>query len=84
MTSTRMRPGQDPNDYLYHMDSCRDRFSACDTPEGPMDRPYEDIILQVLPSECGRIRQTHLKRRDFGLADIRRMMVVIHADNVSY
>ena len=38
MTSTRMRPGQYPDDYLYHMDSCQDRLIACDPPEGPTDR----------------------------------------------
>ena len=83
ITSTRMRPGQSPNDYLYHTDSCRDRHNACDPPEGPRDRQCEDIILQALPSEYDRIRQTFLERRDFGLADIRRMMGAIYADNLS-
>ena len=77
MTRTRMRPGQDPDDYLYYMDSCRDRLNACDPSEGPTDRQYKDIIFQALSSEYGRIRQTHLKRRDFVLADIRRMMAAI-------
>ena len=75
MTSTWMSPGQDPEDYLYHMDSCRDRLNACDAPEGPTERQYEDTILQDLPSEYDRIRQSPLERRDFGLADIRHMMV---------
>ena len=83
MTSTRMRPGQDPDGYLYHMDSCRDRLNACDPPEDPTDRQYEDIVLQVLSSEYDRIRRTRLERRDFGLADIRRMMAAIYADNLS-
>ena len=54
MTSTQMRPGQDLDDYLYHMDSCRDRLNACDPPEDPTDRQHEDIILQALPSEYDR------------------------------
>ena len=83
MTSTRMRPGQDLDNYLYHMDSCRDRLNACDPPEGPTDRQYEDIILQALPLEYDRIRQTHLERREFGLVDIRRMMAAIYANNLS-
>ena len=83
MPSTRMRPGQDPDDYMYHMDSCGDRLNACNSPDGPKDRQYEDTITQVLPSEYDRIRQTHLERRDFGLADIRRMMAAIYADNLS-
>ena len=81
MTSTRMRPGQDPNDYLYHMDSRRDRLNACDPPEGPTDRQCEDIILEALPLEYGRIRQTHLERRNFDIASIRRMMAAFYADN---
>ena len=83
MTSTRTRPGQDPDDYLYHTDSCRDRLNACNPPEDPMDRQYEDIILQALLSEYDRIHQTHLERRYFGLADIRRMRAAIDADNLS-
>ena len=83
MTSSRMCPDQDPDDYLYHIDSCRHRFNACDPPEGPTDRQYEDIILQALPSECDGIRQTYLERRDYGLANIRRMMVVMYAENLS-
>ena len=83
MTSMRMRPGQHPDEYLYHKDSCQDRLNACNPPEGPTDRQYEDIILHALPSEYDRIRRTHLERRKFGLADIRRMIAVIYVDNLS-
>ena len=83
MASTRMRHGQDPDDYLYPMDSCRDSLNARDPPEGPTDRQYENITLQAPPSKYDRIRQTHLERRDFGLADIHRMMVAMYADNLS-
>ena len=82
LTSTRMHPDQDPDDYLYHMDSCRDRLNACDPPEDPTDRHYEDIILQAPPSEYDCIRQTYLERRDLGLARIHRMMAAIYADNL--
>ena len=70
MTTTRMRPGQDPDAYLYHIDSYWDRLNAGDSPEDPTYRHYEDTILQALPSEYDGIRQTHFERRDFGLADI--------------
>ena len=83
MTSTRMCPGQNPNDYLYYMDSCRDRFNACDPPDDPTGRQYEDTTLQALPSEYDHICQIYLERRDFGLADIRRMMVAVYAENLS-
>ena len=79
-----MRPDQEPDDDLYHMDSFRDRLNACDPPEGPTDWQYEDITLQALPSEYDRIRQTHPERRDFGLADIPRMMAAIYVDNLSH
>ena len=83
MNNTPMRSGQDPDDYLYIMDSCRDRLNACDPLEGSTDRQYEDIILQALPPEDKAIRQAHLEREDFGLADIRRMMSDIYADNLA-
>ena len=51
--------------------------------EDPKDRQYEDFILQAFPSEYGRIRETHLERRNVGLADIRHMMTAIYADNLS-
>ena len=65
------------------MDSCRDRLNACDPPEGPTDRQYEDIILQALPPEYKAIDQAHLERGDFRLGDIRRMMAAIYADNLA-
>ena len=37
MNNTRMRSDQDPDEYRYIMDSCRDRLNACDPPEGPTD-----------------------------------------------
>ena len=77
VTSTRMHPIQDPDDISYHLDSCRDRFNACNPPEGPTDRQYEDIVLQALASEHDRIRQTYLNGGDFDLADIRRIMAAV-------
>ena len=49
----------------------------------PPDRQYKDIILQAPPSEYDRVRQAHLERRGFGLANICRMMATIYADNLS-
>ena len=62
MTRTRMRPGQDADDHVYHMDSCRDRLQPFDSPEAPMYRQYEDIILQVFSSEYDRIRHIPISR----------------------
>ena len=52
-----MRSDQGRDEYLYIMDSCRGRLNACDSPEGPTDRRYEDILLQALPPECKAIQQ---------------------------
>ena len=84
MNNAPMRSGQDPFEHLYIMDSCRDHLNACDPPEGPTDRQYEDILLQSLPPECKAIRQAHLERGDFGLAGIRRVMATIYADNLAH
>ena len=62
MNDTRMRSDQDPDEYLYIMDSCRDRLNACDPPEGPADRQFKDISLQALPPEYKSKRQAHLER----------------------
>ena len=78
-----MRLDQDPDEYSYIMDSCRDRLNASDPPEGPTGPQYEDILLQALPPECKAIRQAQLERGDFGLADIRRMIAAIYADNMA-
>ena len=77
MNNMSMRSGQDLDEYLYIMDSCRDCLNPCDPPEDPKDRQHEDIILQALPPEYKAIRQAHLERGDFGLANIRRMMAAI-------
>ena len=65
------------------MDSCRDRLNACDPPEGPTYQQYDGIVLQALPPEFKLCRQAHLERGNFGLADIRRMMAPIYADNLA-
>ena len=83
MNHTKMTPGQDPDEFLYIMDSRRDRLNTSTPPEGPTDRQYEDILLQALSPDYESIRRAHLERRDFGLADIRRMMAAIYADNLS-
>ena len=83
MNHTKMTPGQDPDEFLYIMDSRRDRLNTSTRPEGPTDRQYEDILLQALSPDYESIRRAHLERRDFGLADIRRIMAAIYADNLS-
>lgn len=60
MHNTRTRPEQGFDEYICTIDNCRDRLNACDTPEGPICRQYEDLFLQALPSEFKAIRQSHI------------------------
>ena len=83
MKTVKMRSDEDPDDFLYTKDRCRDGLNSVIPKEGPSDRRYEDIILQCLPPEYDRIHQTHFKREDYSLADIRRMMSKIYADNLA-
>ena len=83
LETARMRPDEDPDDFLYKKDRCRDRLNSVTPKEGPSDRWYEDIVFRCLPPEYDRIRQTHLEREDCNLADIRRMMSKIYADKIA-
>ena len=84
MSSAQMSPGQDPDGFLYELDTRRERFNACDSPEGPTDRQFEDIILQALPPEYEHISTSHLEKSDFGIADICRIMSAIYAANLAH
>ena len=83
METVKIRSDEDPDDFLYKKDRCRDRLNSVTPKEGPSDRRHEDIILQCLPPEYDRIRQTHFETEDCSLADIRRMMSKIYADNLA-
>ena len=79
METVKVRPDEDPDDFLCK----KDRLNSVTPKEGPSDRQYEDIILQCLPPEYDRIRQTRFEREDFNLADIRQNMLEIYADNLA-
>ena len=83
LETVKIRSDEDLNYFLYKKDRCHDRLNSVTPKEGPSDRRYEDIILQCLPPEYDRIRQTHFEREDCSLADIRRMMSKIYADNLA-
>ena len=83
LETVKIRPDEDPDDFLYKKDRCRDRLNSVTPKEGPSDCQYEDIILQCLPPEYDRIRQAHFEREDCNLEDIRRMMSKIYADNLA-
>ena len=46
--TNNMTPGQNPDEFIYIMDSCRDRLNTSKPPESPTNRQYEDIVLQAL------------------------------------
>ena len=69
---------EDLDDFLYKKDRCRDRLNSVTPKKGPSDRRYEDIILQCLPPEHDRIRQTHFEREDCNLENIWRLMSKIY------
>ena len=51
-----MRSDEDPDDFLYKKDRCRDRLNSVTLKEGPSDRPYEGTILQCFPPKYDRTR----------------------------
>ena len=79
--NAKMKSGDDPDDFLYTMDGYRERLKDMGQPLP--DERYEDIILQVLPAEYERVRTASYERRDFHLADIRRMMSALYIDCLS-
>ena len=79
--STKMKPGDDPDNFLYTMDGFRERLEDMGQPVP--DERYEDIILQALPAEYERVHTASYERRDFHLADIRRMMSALYIDYLS-
>ena len=83
METVKMRSDEDPDDFLYKKDRCRDRLNSFTPKEDPSDHQYGDIILQCLPPKCDRIHRTHFEREGCNLADIRRMVFKIYANNLA-
>ena len=81
MNSARLNPDQDPDEFLYELDSRRERLNTCDPPERLMDRQFEDVVLQAFPPEYECIRTSHLEKTDSGIADIRPMMCAMYTIN---
>ena len=56
LVTMRMDPDQDPDDFFFILDECRQQLE--DMGESVHDERYEDVILQALPVEYKRVRQT--------------------------
>ena len=76
-----MELGQDPDEFFFVLDECRDLLEELG--QTIHDNRYEDIILQALPPEYERVRTASYERRDFGLDDIRPMVHTMYVDNLS-
>ena len=76
--STKMKSGDDPDDFLYTMDGFREHLEDMGQPVP--DERYEAIILQAVPAEYERVWPTSYERQDFHLADIRCMMSALYID----
>ena len=74
--NTKMKSGDDPDDFLYNLKGYRERLEDMGHPVP--DERYENIILQVLPAEYERVRTASYERQDFHLADIRRIMSALY------
>ena len=79
--NAKMKSGDDPDDFLYTMDGYCERLKDMGQPVP--DERYEDIIFQALPAEYDRVRTASYERRDFHLADIRRMTSALYIDCLS-
>ena len=69
MDLTKMTPGPDRDEFLYKIDSYRDRLNTSTPLEGSTDWQYENLVLQDLSPGYESIRRAHLERRNFGLAN---------------
>ena len=79
--NANMKFGNDLDDFLYTMDGHHERLEDMGQPVP--DERYEHIILQALPAEYERVRTASYGRRDFRLADFRRMMSTLYIDCLS-
>ncbi|CAN0287066.1 unnamed protein product, partial [Scytosiphon promiscuus] len=81
LVNTKMEPGQDPDDFFFALDECRDLLQEMG--EMVHDERYEDIILRALPIEYERVLTASYERRDFGLEDIRHMVHTMYVNHLS-
>ena len=68
LVNTKMESGQDPDDLFFALNGCRDLLEKM-----AQTVHYErckDIILQALPAEYERVRNTSYEKRDLELVDI--------------
>ena len=75
-----MEPDQDPYDFVFVLDVCRDLLE--EMRQTVHDERTEDTFLQVLSPEYERVG-TSYEKQDFGLGDIRQMVRTMFVDSLS-
>ena len=83
MKTVTMRSDEDPDDSRYMKGRSDDRPNSVTPKEGPLDRRYDNIVLQCLPPEYDRVRQTLFEREGCNLAEIRQIISKIYTDNLA-
>lgn len=81
MHNTKMKAGQDPEDFLHILDGWHDLLEGMG--QSASDEPYEDIIPQALPSEYERVRTASYEKQNFGLEDTQYMLQFMYTDYLS-
>ena len=77
LAKTKMKQGQDPDDFLHIMETARDRLH--DMGEHISPDLFGDLILNALPSDCNFGRNTSFRDREFGVEDIKSTMRNMYA-----
>ena len=78
---SKLRPGQDPDIWLYTTDGARDRLR--EHGEVITNQHLADRILKGLPDEYEYVRNCSYNQRDFGLENVKRTLRNIYADNLA-
>ena len=77
LAKTKMKQDQDPDDFLYIMETARDRLH--DMGEHITPERFGDLLLNALTPDYNFVRNTSFRDRDFGLEDIKSTMRNMYA-----
>ena len=81
LNNTNLQQGQDPDEFLYHMETARNRLYEMG--DQITDGYFSDMILTVFPPEYEFVRNTSLRDREVTLKDIMSTMQNMYADFLS-
>eukprot|EP00904_Undaria_pinnatifida_P010238 jgi/Undpi1/6344/HiC_scaffold_20.g08827.m1 len=81
LVSTKMEPGQDPDDFRFVLNEYRDLLEEIGLTVH--NERVDGRILQALPHRHERVRTTSCERRDLEVDDIRHIVHTVYIDNLS-